>query len=741
MSSRTWGLRAKIAFLLASLAALWAFAAFVTVRDGLSLLWISTLDQAVGRPTNSLVAALQDERRLSAMLIAGGGADRTALDAARRRTDGAAQAYRDSVSTMRVSWAADDTASARIGELGHALDGLRPHRSAVDSQSLDTLGATAFYADAVRAAYQVFETIATFADRDINSRLAYLLTLSRGRELLSQEDALMSGVLVKEKMTSAEAAQFAQLVGAQRFTRTSGTAGLPMDAGIFQPVLSGLEMARLRAVEDRIIAGGFTVDQATWRGAVDAAMSRLNQLDIDLAEATIDQATPAGIAIIVRLVLAGGLGLIAVIASIVLAITTARRIVHQLRLLRDQARDLAVVRLPRVVERLAAGEEVDVAAEAPPLSFGRDEIGQLGQAFNQAQETAVRVAVEQAELRRSVRDIFLNLARRNQELIHGQLRLLDAMELRAADPAELDELFRIDHLATRMRRNAENLIVLSGATPGRQWHDPIPIVDIGRAATAEVEAYTRVVVATGDPSHVIGRAAGDVIHLLAELVENALTFSPPDTVVTVRTARVGTGQVIEVEDRGLGMAESAIEEANEALAAPPEFQLTSTARLGHFVVAKLAGRHGIEVKLRRSEYGGITAVVLIPEVLIAGRLPSAPVESPRSLLSLPPVSLSLSASQPQLVPPAILGPGPDTVDIALPPPVSVPAAVVRTPAGLPVRARTGRDTSMAAFQRGTQRGRDAAAGLAGPASPRSDPPPSEANFSVTQDGAGNASDR
>ena len=196
--------------------------------------------------------------------------------------------------------------------------------------------------------------------------------------------------------------------------------------------------------------------------------------------------------VIVRLVLAAGLGLLAVIASIVVSITTARALLRQLERLRQAAWQLADERLPRVVERLGRGEEVDVAAEAPPLEFGNDEIGQVGKAFNAVQETAMRTAVEQAELRRSVREVFLSLARRTQALVHRQLTLLDAMERREHDAEELEDLFRVDHLATRMRRNAENLIVLSGSTPGRAWRRNVPMVDVVRGAVAEVEDYTRV---------------------------------------------------------------------------------------------------------------------------------------------------------------------------------------------------------------------------------------------------------
>ena len=182
-----------------------------------------------------------------------------------------------------------------------------------------------------------------------------------------------------------------------------------------------------------------------------------------------------------------------------------------------------------MVERLGRGEEVDVATEAPPLEFGDDEIGQVGQAFNAVQDTAVRTAVEEAELRRGIREIFLNLARRTQALVHRQLTLLDEMERREHDAEELEDLFRVDHLATRMRRNAENLIVLAGATPGRGWRRNVPMIDVVRGAVAEVEDYTRVDVQPMGAVPLAGRAVGDVIHLLAELIENGLSFSPPHT--------------------------------------------------------------------------------------------------------------------------------------------------------------------------------------------------------------------
>jgi signal transduction histidine kinase len=313
-----------------------------------------------------------------------------------------------------------------------------------------------------------------------------------------------------------------------------------------------------------------------------------------------------------KLLLVIALGMVAVFASWAVSITTNRR----LRALRDAADELATDRLPGVVDRLGRGEQVDVATAAPPLETGRDEIGQVGVAFNRMQETAVRVAVEQAELRRGVRDVFLSMARRSQALLHRQLGLLDAMERRATTPEALAELFRVDHLATRMRRNAENLIVLTGATAGRTWRKPVPMVDVLRAALAEVEDFTRVTVLPPASCALIGPAVGDVIHLLAELVENAVSFSPPQAPVRVGGALVGESFVIEVEDRGLGLSETQRDALNRQLRQPPDFALTSTAQLGLYVVSRLAQRHGVRVELTPSPYGGTTARVTVPGDLI-----------------------------------------------------------------------------------------------------------------------------
>jgi len=303
--------------------------------------------------------------------------------------------------------------------------------------------------------------------------------------------------------------------------------------------------------------------------------------------------------------------------SVLIALLVASPMIRQLRRLREGALEVADHSLPDVVERLHRGEPVDLAAETFPVpAMTRDEIGQMADAFGTVHEVAVRVAVEQAAMRKSIGDTFLNLARRSQALIHRQLKIIDALERKETDPDELEELFRLDHLATRMRRHAEDLIVLSGSKPARGWRRPVPIKDVIRGAVAEVEDYTRVKLLPVGGGAISGHAVGDVIHMLAELIENATSFSPPHTPVHVTGHEVSNGFAIEIEDRGLGMNPVEFKALNDRLENPPPFDLTTSERLGLFVVGRLAERHHIKVRLRTSPYGGTMAIVLIPGALL-----------------------------------------------------------------------------------------------------------------------------
>lgn len=312
------------------------------------------------------------------------------------------------------------------------------------------------------------------------------------------------------------------------------------------------------------------------------------------------------------LVLVGALGLVAVTASIVVAVRVGRQVVREMRGLSAGTRDFAERRLPMIAERLRRGEATDGDFDAPSYTFTTTETVELLESFVTARRAAVQATVQEAAVRQGIGDVFLNLARRNQALLHRQLGLLDTMERQVTEPDELNDLFHLDQLATRMRRHAEGLVILSGAAPGRGWRQPVPLVDVVRAAVSEVEDYSRVTVLPVPQDALSGPAVADVIHLLAELVENATLFSPPHTGVRVSSQLVGNGFAVEIEDRGLGMTSEDMATANEMLATTPEFDLSDSTRLGFFVVSRLARRHDIQVSLRPSPFGGTTAIVLIP---------------------------------------------------------------------------------------------------------------------------------
>jgi signal transduction histidine kinase len=315
-------------------------------------------------------------------------------------------------------------------------------------------------------------------------------------------------------------------------------------------------------------------------------------------------------------VLVGG-GLVVVIAGVILMGSFARRLSRDIGDLGAMAQHLADEQLPQAVERLRRGEEVALPDARPLQPRTRSkELGQAAAAIANLQHTTLAAAAGEARVRNGLRQVFISLARRNQSLLERQLRLIDALEQKASDPAALADLFSLDHLTTRMRRHAESLTILSGAAPGRSWSEPIPVIDVIRGAMAEVEDYKRVTVLTRAEDAVAGPAVADMIHLLAELIENAALFSPSDTRVEVRAERVANGFAIEIDDRGLGIGPEQLNDINQQLADPPDFDLANADRLGLFVGGKLAARHSVRISLRPSPYGGTSAVVLMPASIV-----------------------------------------------------------------------------------------------------------------------------
>ena len=320
---------------------------------------------------------------------------------------------------------------------------------------------------------------------------------------------------------------------------------------------------------------------------------------------------------LIEAVVVAGAGLVVALAVIALVWAFARRLAREAAGLAATARHLADEQLPQVVARLRDGEAESVTHQSARQVQPRiAEFAAVTAALASMQGTAAAAAASEARLRGGFRQVLTSLGRRNQSLLLRQLRILDTLEQQAASPAELADLFALDHLTTRMRRHAESLTVLSGAPAARPRIGPVSVVDVIRAAVAETEDYKRVVVRTETEEVVAASAVNDMIHLLAELIENATLFSPSATRVEVRAERVANGFAIEVEDRGLGIAPDQLTDLNARLASPPDFDIVDADRLGLFVAGLLAARHGVEVSLTPSPYRGTKAIVLLPDELV-----------------------------------------------------------------------------------------------------------------------------
>ncbi|NJP33043.1 sensor histidine kinase [Micromonospora thermarum] len=634
MNTRDWPIRSKLTALvvvpLTALLALWLFATTLTFGPALDLLSARTLLYDLGRPGEAVVAELQRERRLSVVHLSTR-RDLPGLAEQRQRTDRAIAELRRRVAGEDLRDAAGDLLDARLDQLVAALEALPAGREFIDRRAVDRAGALGLYSGMISSAFQAFAAMAALPDPELNRQALAVTALGRSRELLGQTDALLAGVFVSGRFAEGEHTQIVQTIANQRFLVQAAVADLPeADRAAYQRLTEREAFDRLRSMQDDLIAAGASrppVDGNTWLADYDTVQQSLREFELDQADGLAERSVPTAVRILVRLAVAGVLGLVAVVVSLVVALRVGRSLAYRLARVRTVL-ERAERRLPEVVARMRRGEVVDLAREAPHREYAADEIGQVGRAFTSVQRTAIRAAEDEVNLRRGLNEVFLNIARRSQGLVHRQLALLDRMERRTEDPDELAELFRVDHLATRLRRHAEDLVILAGAAPGRGWRNPVAMVDLIRGAISEVEAYDRVDIADVQPVGAAGRVVGDLIHLLAELVENATAFSPPDTRVRVSGQRVPNGYVVEITDQGLGMPTEALEDANRRLESSPEFDPTRTARLGLFVVARLAARHGVRVRLRPSGGAGLTAVVLVPNDLVTEEPPLMPVGAP-----------------------------------------------------------------------------------------------------------------
>ncbi len=624
--------RAKIVALLmvpvVSLIALWAFATVTTARNVSDLQRLKDVNATLVAPVGDFVSAVQEERSAAARALASPDPGRQqTLRERRRATDSAAVALRDGIASGSADAATvDPQLPGRIDRLLHDADGLAALRGRGDGDKPDRDRLVAGYTGVVEDGLATVGALTGLEKTAVASEVRVVLELSRAREALAREDAVLGAAQLSGRMSPGQFDAFTGAVHTQRALFTAAVDDLrPRDAAAYHRILDGAAYRELRAAENAVRDAGAGTPAATavsavqWTDVSDTVLHDLRSAQRAASTGAAHDTDPLSAGTLGGPGIAVVLGLAGVLLSLLISVKIGRRLVVELEELRNSALRVARRDLPAAMRLLHAGKKVDIDAVAPlgARGTGRDEVGQVGEALVAVHRAALQAAAGRAEALSGISGVYVSLARRSQLLLHRQLALLDTMERRTEDPVELEDLFRLDHLTTRMRRHAESLIILSGAAPGRGWRHPVPLLDVVRAAVAEVEDFPRVEVQALVDARLTGGAVADLTHLLAELVENAVMFSPPQTKVQVRAERVGAGIAVEIHDRGLGMDKEALDEANRRIQDAEEVDLLDTEQLGLFVVNRLAHRRHVKVALQPSSYGGITAVVLVPDALLA----------------------------------------------------------------------------------------------------------------------------
>ncbi len=724
-------------------------------------------------PAILMVQAFQEERRLSLLYIAGDAEVRPGLAAARQRSDTALAAVIDKGDAARKL---NPGGSASDIEGYNKLFAMVPTvRAGVDSQQAppnDVFVVFSKVIGTIVAASMVAARVAPKAD--IAIELGYGVEPLRAAEALSMADTLGTVALTRGEHTPAQLTEFNRLVGEFRAQIAYSSRVLKgARQAQLEEITAGPAYQKVIAMQDAVMVRGpveagedfdagtqgnrsttavpaLPLNVAAWQeasGQVGSSLLKVWEFQSrdahDIARAQGDRTSRQSL-------LGGAAVLLVATLAFVAALVLANRFIARMRRLRRDTLELADQRLPDLMHRLGRGESLDTEKELTRLDFGSDELGQVADAFNRAHVAAVAAAAAEAKTRAGVNAVFLNIAHRSQVVVHRQLALLDQAEREEENADQLELLFQLDHLATRARRNAENLIILGGEQPGRRWRKPVPLLDLVRSAVAESLDYTRIQIGRLPDVQVSSNVVADLIHLMAELTDNATAFSPPQARVEVSGVVVGRGVAVEVIDQGLGMSDADFTARNELLSNPPDFSvvtLSSETRLGLFVVAKLAHRHGVSVRLGESVYGGVRAVVLLPSALLKSETgphehnDSGPVEPPERLVSdnsspqPPPVAQRSAwftpASEQAPAPRAYSDPrgfGQDTVPYAEPAPYTEPASYSEpapdtrpplprrrrqsreeqaAPAAAPVRQRTADEARnlMSAIENGTRQGR------------------------------------
>ncbi|WP_019808645.1 sensor histidine kinase, partial [Saccharomonospora halophila] len=513
-----------------------------------------------------------------------------------------------------------DLAAPRAA-VAEPLDALSDLRERISSGQVDAVEAVSAYSDATGALLDLHSVVmAGLTDDALTVTADGLHHLLVAREAVSVHRALVGhGLALGLTPSDYEILRTAEIRRTDRLAEFGATVSEPQRERFARTVRDGRFDEYVRIV-DSVLSGEDADGEATgtvtpreWSdvaGAVSGSLGRfVDELGAELAAGARGSADDAAVRVGVLAVL---LVVAFALAAVVVFVIT-RHLLRSLRVLRRSALDVAEHDLPDAVREIQEGRS-DGTGPDPVGVHTRDEIGQVARAFDAVHEEALRLASEQAGMRAGYAGMFVNLSRRSQSLVQRQLQLIERLEADEEDADQLATLFQLDHLATRMRRNNENLMVLSGAEPGRRSGQPVSTTDVLRAAVSEIEQYQRVVVRTPPAVDVVGHAAGDLVRLVAELLDNATAFSAPETRVTVASRMLDDGRLsVEVLDEGIGMNEAEIAEANGRIGEAGSVDLTTSRRMGLFVVGRLAVRHGFDVVLHGGrDITGVRASVTVP---------------------------------------------------------------------------------------------------------------------------------
>lgn len=633
---------------------------------------LSSVVQASG----SLVDGLQNERAAALLLLGYGGEQaeryRENYEVLGRRVDEAKEPYAQRRAELEDL---PTNVSALLSEIDRGLADLPALRSQVASGQVRLSEAVQLYDVLINNLLNMRDSVMQLtADFGLSQRIRAAAAISRSKEYLSQKRIVVHRAFIQDELTPLLYNEFiAADQGQSQAMQTFNSVATSSEVELHSQIVSGPDLREAESystwVKTSAAVGiqSATFTAATWDSALVRHAQLIGNVEAELDRRVVDRATALRNSVWRQLFIESAILICMLALAIVFTWVLARSMARSLRELREGAlavaqfglpQAVAKLRDPQVATQLSPAQIADQLAEPLPVR-SKDEFGQVAEAFNAVHLEAVRTAAEQAALRASVSTMFVNLARRSQILVDRLIGHLDRLERGEEDPDRLAELFQLDHLATRMRRNDENLLVLAGADSTRVQRQPAALMDVLRAAQSEVEHYTRIEFgAVEQDIKIAAHAVNDMVHLVAELLDNATSFSPPESHVLVEARRVGDRVVLYIEDHGLGISPEQLAELNERLAKPPLVDVAVSRMMGLVVVGRLADRHQVKVVLRPGDRGGTVAEVTLPASVLIPRALPGPSDTRQPAAAQSPFAAPSSFQPESRTAPAAPQPGP-----------------------------------------------------------------------------------